>query len=119
MVSSWKKGKTIHSEARELINHVNHQSKQDTAEKSLILPICRADERTGNYCVVSVATVKQIRRDSREKNYAELKPYIFDKVHMFPPLRPHCQRRSFFMSFRQTVSTRVQWAQNNSELELL
>jgi hypothetical protein len=44
MVISWKNGKTIHSEARELINHVNHQCKQDAVEKSLILPICRADE---------------------------------------------------------------------------
>jgi hypothetical protein len=74
MVSSQKEGKTIHSEARELISHVNHQCKQEAVEKSLILPICRADERTANYCGVSVATVKQIRRESREKNYAELKP---------------------------------------------
>jgi hypothetical protein len=85
MASSQKKGKTIHSEAREMINHVNHQGKQEAVEESLILRICRADERTANCCGVSVATVKQIRRESRERNYAELKPYIFDKVCMFPP----------------------------------
>jgi hypothetical protein len=84
MVSSRKKGKTIHSEAGEMINHVNHQCKEEAVEKSLILPVCRADERPANYCVVSVATVKQIRRESREKNCAELKPYIFDKVHIPP-----------------------------------
>jgi hypothetical protein len=39
-------GKTIHSEAREMINHVNHQYKQEAVEKSLILHIFRADERT-------------------------------------------------------------------------
>jgi hypothetical protein len=85
LVSSQKKGKTIHSEARELINHVNHQCKQEAVEKSQILPICYADERTTNYRRVFLATVKQIRWDSREKNCAELKPYIFDKVHMCPP----------------------------------
>jgi hypothetical protein len=72
-----------------MINLVNHQCKQEAVKKSLILPICRADERTMNCCRVSVATVKQIRRDSREKNYAELKPYIFYNV------RPHCQGQSF------------------------
>jgi hypothetical protein len=61
---------------------VNHKCKQETAEKSLNLPICRADERTANYCGVTVAIVKQIRRESRERNYAELKPYIFNKVHI-------------------------------------
>jgi hypothetical protein len=96
MVSSRKKGKTIHSEAREMINHVNHQCKQDVVEKSLILSICHADERTANYCGVSVATVKQIRRESRERNYAELKPYIFDKVHMFPPHLPALPRSKLF-----------------------
>jgi hypothetical protein len=88
MISSRKKGKTIHSEAKEMINHVNHQCKQEAVEKSLILPICRADERTGNYYGVSVATVKQIRQENRQRNYAVLKPYIFEKVHVFPPQHP-------------------------------
>jgi hypothetical protein len=93
MVSSRKKSKTIHSEAREMINHVNHQCKQDAVEKSLILPICRAE--TANYCRVSVTTVKQIRRVSRERNYAELKPYTFDKVHMSSHnVRTNCQGQS-------------------------
>jgi hypothetical protein len=96
MVSSRKKDKTIHSEAREMINHVNHQCKQEAVEKSPILPICLADERTVNFCGVLVAAVKQIRWDSRQRNYAELKPYIFDKVHIFPyNVCSHCQRRSF------------------------
>jgi hypothetical protein len=34
MVSSQKKGKTIHSEDREMINHVNHQCKEEAVEKS-------------------------------------------------------------------------------------
>jgi hypothetical protein len=50
MVNSQNKGETVHSEARELINHVNLQCKQEAVEKSLILPICHADERTVNYC---------------------------------------------------------------------
>jgi hypothetical protein len=61
MVGTQKQGKTIHNEAREMINHVNHQCKQEAVEKCLILPICCADERTANCCRVSVATVKQIR----------------------------------------------------------
>jgi hypothetical protein len=69
MVSSRKKGKPIHSEAREMINHVNHQCKQEAVTKNLILPIYHADARTVNYCGVSVATVKQIRRDSRDRNF--------------------------------------------------
>jgi hypothetical protein len=68
MDSSQKKGKTIHGEAREMIDHVNHQCKQEAVENSLILPICCADERTANYCGVLVATVKQIRQKSRERN---------------------------------------------------
>jgi hypothetical protein len=84
MVSNRKTSKTIHSEAREMINHANRQYKQAAVEKSLILHICCADEREVNFCGRLVATVKQIRQDSREKNYADLKPYIFYKVRMFP-----------------------------------
>jgi hypothetical protein len=58
MVSSRKKGKAIHSEASEMKNCVNYHCKQEAVEKSLVLPICRADERTAYYCRVSVATVK-------------------------------------------------------------
>jgi hypothetical protein len=68
MAISRKWGKTIHSEAREMIYHVNRQYKQEATEKSLILPICHADERTENYCGVSVSTVKQIRRETRHRN---------------------------------------------------
>jgi hypothetical protein len=96
MVSSQKKGETIHSQARKMINHVNHKCKQEAVEKSLILPVCCADERRANCCGVSVATVKQIRQKSRERN-AELKPYIFDKVLTFPPQRlPALPRSKIF-----------------------
>jgi hypothetical protein len=96
MVNSQKK--TIHSEAKEMTNHGNHQCKQVAVVKSLILPICHADERTATYFRVSVTTVKQIRQGSRQKNYAELKPYIFYKVHMFPPQRPLALPRSKLFS---------------------
>jgi hypothetical protein len=85
MVRSRKKGKTMHGEGREIINHMNHQCIQEAVEKSLILPICHADKRTANYCVVSVVTVKQIRQEGKQRNYAVLKPCLFDKVHVFPP----------------------------------
>lgn len=42
VVSSQKKVKAIHSEAREVINHVNHQCKQETMEKSdFVYLLCR------------------------------------------------------------------------------
>jgi hypothetical protein len=84
MISSRRKGKTIHGETGDMINHVNHQCLQE-AVKSLILPICRADERTANYYAVTSATMIQIGRESRERHCVEFKPYIFDKVHIFPP----------------------------------
>lgn len=59
------KGKTIHSEPREMINYVNHQRKQEALENGLILP--------ANYCRGSVATVKNVKRHSRQKNYANLR----------------------------------------------
>jgi hypothetical protein len=68
MHGSRTKDKTIHSEAREMINRVNRLCKQEAEEKNLILPISRADERTANCCGVSAATVRQIRRESREGN---------------------------------------------------
>jgi hypothetical protein len=61
MASGRKRGKTIHSEA---INNVNRQCNQEAEEKSLILPICHADERTANYFGMSVSAVKQIRLES-------------------------------------------------------
>jgi hypothetical protein len=96
MVSRRKKGKTINCEAREMKNHVNHQCKQEAVEKSLILPIRRSDERTVNCCGVSVATVKQIRRESRKRNYAE-KNLIFLTRSICSPhnVSPHCQSQIF------------------------
>jgi hypothetical protein len=60
----------------------------------VILPICLADIGTANICGVSVATVKQIWRESSERSYTQLTPYIFDKVHIFPPQRPSALPRS-------------------------
>jgi hypothetical protein len=98
MVSSRKKGKTIQSEAREMINHVNYQCEQEAVEVSLILPIFRADERTANCRRGLVATVKQTIWENRERNYAKLKPYIFVKVHMFPPQHQPALPRSKLFS---------------------
>jgi hypothetical protein len=48
-----------------MINRVNRLCNQEAAEKYLILPIYRADERTANCCG---ATGRQIRRERRERN---------------------------------------------------
>jgi hypothetical protein len=61
------KGKTIHSEAREIKkNCVNRLCKQETVEKNLILPISRTGDRIANYCGVFGATVglRQIRGET-------------------------------------------------------
>jgi hypothetical protein len=77
MVSSRKKGKTIHCEAS-----VKAQQRR--------VWICLFIVHV-NYFRVSVARVKQIRRDKKE-NYAQ-----FNKVHMFLPHEnfPHSQGQSF------------------------
>jgi hypothetical protein len=59
MVSSRNKGKTIHSETREMINRVNYQCQQEP-EKKLVLPTCRADKRTANCRQITVVVSKQI-----------------------------------------------------------
>jgi hypothetical protein len=53
-----KKSKIIHCEAKKMTNHVNQQCKQEAVEMILILPICRAGEKTVNYCEVLVARMK-------------------------------------------------------------
>jgi hypothetical protein len=101
MVSSQKKGKTIRSEARD-INHVNHQCIQEAVEKSLILPICHADERTVNYCRVSVATVKQIRWESRERNYRVKALYFRQVPYVSPTMSARTAKvKAFLLSNRQ------------------
>jgi hypothetical protein len=58
MHSSRTKGKTIYSETREIINRVNRLYKQEAAEKNVIFPVSRADERTAYCCGLSAATVR-------------------------------------------------------------
>lgn len=64
--------KTIRSEAREIINHVNHQRKQEAMEKGLILPVYHADERRANHCGVSCKhRIIHLTRSARSaKDYA-------------------------------------------------
>jgi hypothetical protein len=69
-----------------MINHVNRQCKQNTVEKSLILTVCRADERTTNCYGVSVTAVKGIGQESRDKLF------FIDKVHVIPyNVLQHCE----------------------------
>jgi len=59
-------GKTIHSEAREVVNHVISCVNKKQSRK-VILPICGADKRTPEYCVVLVGTIAGIRKESKKK----------------------------------------------------
>jgi hypothetical protein len=45
-MASRKKGKTIHIEARDMINHVNHQCKQEAVEKSGFAYLQIKEQRT-------------------------------------------------------------------------
>jgi hypothetical protein len=103
MANSRNKGETIHSEARDLINRVNHRCKQEAVKKSLILPICRADEKTANYCGGSVATVKQIRRESRDK-LCRVKALHFWQGPYVPPMSARTAKvKAFLLSTWQCV----------------
>ena len=44
--------KTIRSAAGEAANRVNSENKQEAMEKSVTVPICRADESKAKYCGV-------------------------------------------------------------------
>jgi hypothetical protein len=41
----WRTDKTIRSAAGEAVTRVNSENKQEAIEKSVTVPICRADER--------------------------------------------------------------------------
>lgn len=57
------------SAAKEAVHHVNRVCGQETMEKSVILPICRADERKPKYCGVSVTRAKKnIRTKSKGRH---------------------------------------------------
>jgi hypothetical protein len=64
-------GKTIHSEAREVVNHVISCVNKKQSRK-VILPICGADKRTPEYCVVLVGTIAGIRKESKKKREGSL-----------------------------------------------
>jgi hypothetical protein len=58
----------LHSEAMEVLNHLNHQFKEEVAYKSLILCISHADKGSEKQSGVSVITVGNIRRESKDRN---------------------------------------------------
>jgi hypothetical protein len=92
MVSSQKKSKTIHSEAREKINQVNHQCKQGV-EKSLILPICHADERTANN-YVRVGCNSETK-DGRTEKSCSVKTYFLQGLYV--PMSVHTAKVKAFL----------------------
>jgi hypothetical protein len=46
---------------------LNLLCKEESAEKSLILPVCRKHERTAKYCSVSLTAVSKEASEGREK----------------------------------------------------
>ncbi|XP_054283210.1 uncharacterized protein LOC129000275 [Macrosteles quadrilineatus] len=58
-------GSTVHSSEREVIRGVIQCCDQEAKDKSLLFPISKATERAANYCKVSQATVKRIRKEGK------------------------------------------------------
>jgi hypothetical protein len=54
------------TDSEEAIKPVNSQCKQEAMEKSLILPICSADERTAKHCDVLEKPVKKYNKEQRK-----------------------------------------------------
>jgi hypothetical protein len=76
VLSSQKRGKIIHSEAREMINHNNHHCRQ-AEEQSLILPLPCADERTALCCGALVTAVKYIFTGQQTEKLCRVKALYF------------------------------------------
>ncbi|XP_068081808.1 uncharacterized protein [Anabrus simplex] len=59
-----KKGKTIHSEAREVIRHVIQECDEEAREGQLKHLLRQTNLRVSNYTGISVSTVSRIRKES-------------------------------------------------------
>ncbi|KAJ4444761.1 hypothetical protein ANN_06558 [Periplaneta americana] len=63
-----KNGKTIHSEARQSIANLIKMCDEEARQKRRLCPLMNATERAAKYAGVSVATIKRIRRQLKEKS---------------------------------------------------
>lgn len=61
-----KKGKTIHSEAREIIRKVIHECDEEARINVVKLPVKQSKKRVSHYPGISERTVLQIRKESSE-----------------------------------------------------
>lgn len=59
MTSTFKKGKTLHSQAREIVSNVTSFFKAEAAAKSLKIPISQATKRAAEAKGVSESAVKK------------------------------------------------------------
>jgi hypothetical protein len=62
-----KKGKTVCSKIRDVINVVDHVYRKDAVRKILALPVSRADERAATNYLVAVTQVKDIRMETKKE----------------------------------------------------
>ena len=65
-----KKGKTVHSEAREVKANVIKVCYEESESKNLTLPLNRSTDRAAHYTGVSPSLIKSIRRQSKERAQA-------------------------------------------------
>lgn len=63
MAFSRPKGKTIHSEARNIIANVIGGCEIEKATNELAIPLGRANDRAAHYCGVSLRTISNIRKE--------------------------------------------------------
>ena len=61
-----KKGKTLHSQARAIVNNVRIFFKEEKAAKALKFPISQATKRTAEATKIAESTIKKIKREVEE-----------------------------------------------------
>lgn len=62
-----KRGETIRSKERQVIRNVIKQCDREKDAKSLTIPINKATKRAALYCNVSVCTIKNIRKEGKDR----------------------------------------------------
>jgi hypothetical protein len=68
MSSARKQGKTVHSEAREVIASVVKLRDEEGRRKQRTFPLTSATDRAARYTGVSTTLIKTIRRQSKDRD---------------------------------------------------
>jgi hypothetical protein len=105
MSSALKQGKTVHSEARELIASVVKLCDEECRRKQLTFRLTRATDRAARYTGVSTTLIKTIRRQSKDRDEkSTVSPLHAPGKHRPRPAHRNVTADAFDMSvIRRTV----------------